>query len=39
VDGQFNQKNSLGPIVVNMTYNGQLVAAESGQPFVVIRQP
>jgi hypothetical protein len=39
VDGQFNQKNSLGPIIVNMTYNGQLVATESGQPFVVIRQP
>jgi hypothetical protein len=39
VDGQFNQKNSLGPIITNMTYNGQLVATESGQPFVLIRQP
>jgi hypothetical protein len=39
VDGQFTQKNSLGPIVVNMTYNGELVATQSGEPFVVIRQP
>ncbi len=39
VDGQFNQKNSLGPIIVNMTYNGGLVATESGEPFVLIRQP
>jgi hypothetical protein len=39
VDGQFQQKNNLGPIVVNMTYNGELIATESGEPFVVIRQP
>jgi hypothetical protein len=39
VDAQFNQKNSIGPIIVNMTYNGELVATESGQPFVLIRQP
>jgi hypothetical protein len=39
VDGQFTQKNSLGPIVTNMTYNGELVATQSGEPFVVIRQP
>lgn len=39
VDGQFQQKSSLGPIVANMTYNGELVATKSGEPTLVIRQP
>jgi hypothetical protein len=39
VDGQFTQKNSLGPIIANMTYNGELIATQSGQPNIVIRQP
>jgi hypothetical protein len=39
IDAQLTQKNDLGPIVTNMTYNGELVATKSGEPFVVIRQP
>jgi hypothetical protein len=39
IDGQFSQKNNVGPITANITSNGQLLVTKTAAPLLVIRQP